>query len=219
MLEACGETDLDISRISVAVQGYGNVGSVSARLADRAGAKVVAVSDAHTGVYNPKGLSIPDLERWVSAHRWLDGYPEAETVSNTDVLELPVDVLIPAAVENQLRGDNAGKVKARIVVEGANGPTTMEADEIFADNGVLVVPDILANAGGVTASYFEWLQSRQQYLWSEDEVNAQLVRLMREAYVAVSTLARERKLSLRMAALFLAIGRVTEAKRRRGVFP
>jgi glutamate dehydrogenase (NAD(P)+) len=219
MLEACGETVLDISRISVAVQGYGNVGSVSARLADRAGAKVVAVSDAHTGVYNPKGLSIPDLERWVSAHRWLDGYPEAETVSNTDVLELPVDVLIPAAVENQLRGDNAGKVKARIVVEGANGPTTMEADEIFADNGVLVVPDILANAGGVTASYFEWLQSRQQYLWSEDEVNAQLVRLMREAYVAVSTLARERKLSLRMAALFLAIGRVTEAKRRRGVFP
>lgn len=219
MLEACRETQRDVTRQSVAIQGYGNVGSVSARLAARAGAKVVAVSDAHTGIFNPNGLSIPDVERWVSEHRWLDGYPEADTVTNEELLELPVDILIPAAVENQLRADNAGSVKARLVVEGANGPTTMEADVIFASNGVMVVPDILANAGGVTASYFEWLQSRQQYLWSEDQVNDQLVRLMKEAYVAVSALARDRNVSLRMAALFLGIGRVAEAKRRRGMFP
>jgi glutamate dehydrogenase (NAD(P)+) len=219
MLEACREIGIKPEGASVAVQGYGNVGSVSAHLAARAGTKVVAVSDAHTGVYNPGGLDLAAVDAWIVEHRWLDGFPGGDAVSNAEILELPVEILIPAAIENQLTESNAHRVSARLVVEGANGPTTMEADEILADAGTTVVPDILANAGGVTVSYFEWLQSRQQFLWSETEVNDQLVRLMKEAFAAVWSTAKERNVSLRMAALFLGIGRVTEAKRRRGIFP
>ncbi|MCA9825638.1 MAG: Glu/Leu/Phe/Val dehydrogenase [Dehalococcoidia bacterium] len=219
MLEALRMIDLDVAGTTVAVQGFGNVGSVSARLAARAGAKVVAVSDVHSGIYNPGGLSLPDVEAWVAEHRWLEGYPHADPISNTEILELLVDVLIPAAVENQITAENAPHVKARLIVEGANGPTTMEADEILASNDVLVVPDVVANAGGVTVSYFEWLQSRQQFMWSEDEVNSQLERLMKEAFASVAATSKERGVSLRMAALILGITRVAEAKRRRGVFP
>lgn len=182
-------------------------------------ATVVAVSDAQSGIYNPRGLSISDVEAWVAEHRWLEGYPGADRVTNEELLELPVDVLIPAAIENQLTGENAPRVKARLVVEGANGPTTMEADQVFADNGVLVVPDILANAGGVTASYFEWLQSREQFLWSEDEVSRQLESRMKEAFASVLATSQQHGVSMRLAALILGIGRVVEAKRRRGVFP
>jgi glutamate dehydrogenase (NAD(P)+) len=219
MLEACREIGIKPEGASVAVQGYGNVGSVSAHLSAQAGTKVVAVSDAHTGVYNPGGLDLAAVDAWIVEHRWLDGFPGGDAVSNAEILELPVEILIPAAIENQLTESNAHRVSARLVVEGANGPTTMEADEILADAGTTVVPDILANAGGVTVSYFEWLQSRQQFLWSETEVNDQLVRLMKEAFAAVWSTAKERNVSLRMAALFLGIGRVTEAKRRRGIFP
>jgi glutamate dehydrogenase (NAD(P)+) len=219
MLEACREIGIKPEGASVAVQGYGNVGSVSAHLAARAGTKVVAVSDAHTGAYNPGGLDLAAIDAWIVEHRWLVGFPGGDAVSNAEILELPVEILIPAAIENQLTESNAHRVSARLVVEGANGPTTMEADEILADAGTTVVPDILANAGGVTVSYFEWLQSRQQFLWSETEVNDQLVRLMKEAFAAVWSTAKERNVSLRMAALFLGIGRVTEAKRRRGIFP
>lgn len=219
MLEACREIGISPEGATVAVQGYGNVGSVSAHLSAKAGARVVAVSDGHTGVYNSNGLDLAEVDAWIAEHKWLDDFPSADPVSNSDLLELPVDILIPAAIENQLTAENAARVKARLVVEGANGPTTMEADQILADAGTLVVPDILANAGGVTVSYFEWLQSRQQFLWSENEVNDQLVRLMKEAFAAVWTTSREKDVSLRMAALFLGIGRVTEAKRRRGIFP
>ena len=219
MLEACKEIGISPGGASVAVQGYGNVGSVSAQLAAQAGTKVVAVSDARVGVYNPNGLDFAAIDAWIAEHRWLEGFPGGDVVSNSQVLELPVDILIPAAIENQITATNAGNVQARLVVEGANGPTTLEADQILTDAGTLVVPDILANAGGVTVSYFEWLQSRQQFLWSEKEVNDQLVRLMKEAFAAVWTTAKERGVSLRMAALFLGIGRVTEAKRRRGIFP
>ena len=219
MVEACRELGWSADSLRVAVQGFGNVGSTTALLAERTGAKVVAVSDAHTGIYNPDGLSIPKVEAWVAEHRWLEGYPEAEQVSNEGLLELPVDVLIPAAVENQITDANAARIRAKLVVEGANGPTTLEADRILEDNGVLVVPDVLANAGGVTVSYFEWLQSREQFFWSEDEVNTRLERLMKEAFAAVLATSREKQVTLRMAALILGISRVVEAKRRRGVFP
>ena len=219
MLAACRELSLNVQGAKVAIQGYGNVGSVSARLADKAGAHVVAVSDARSGLYNPKGLSFPEVDAWVREHRWLEGCPAGDTVTNSDLLELPVDILIPAAIENQLTGENAPRVKARLIVEAANGPTTLEADEVFEQNDVLVVPDVLANAGGVTVSYFEWLQSRQQLMWSENEVNTQLVSLMERAFGDVWATAQDQRVSLRMAALFLGIGRVAEAKRRRGVFP
>ncbi len=219
MLEACREIGINPEGATVAVQGYGNVGSVSAQLAAKAGTKVVAVSDGHIGTYNANGIDLVAVDEWIAKNKWLDGFPGGDPVTNSELLELPVQILIPAAIENQLTAANAARIKARLVVEGANGPTTMEADEIMSDAGTLVIPDILANAGGVTVSYFEWLQSRQQFLWSENEVNDQLVRLMKEAFAAVWTTAKERGVSLRMAALFLGIGRVAEAKRRRGIFP
>ncbi len=202
------------------MQGFGNVGSVAARLLAEQGAKVVAVSDVSGGVTNQQGLGIDDLRAyWRENGQRVSGYPQGDAISNDDLLALPVDVLVLAALENQLRGDNADRVRARIIAEGANGPTTPEADAILADKGILTIPDVLCNAGGVTVSYFEWVQGLQAHFWSEDEVNHQLERIMTNAYQTVMNEARRSHVHTRMAAQTLAIRRVADATRLRGIFP
>jgi glutamate dehydrogenase (NAD(P)+) len=219
MLEACRETGLALQGARVVVQGFGQVGGAAARIAVQHGAKLVALSDVSGGVYAPGGLELGEVDRWIAEHGQLKGLPGTAAVSNEELLELPCDVLIPAAVQNQLTGKNAGRVQAKLIVEGANGPTTLEADAVFAERGIVVVPDILANAGGVTVSYFEWVQGLQQFFWSEQEVNDRLIRLMQRASKDVWGMSRAKDVDLRTAALMRGIERVTEAKRRRGVFP
>ena len=201
------------------MQGYGNVGRAAAQIAAHLGARIVAVSDAKGGVYDAGGLDLRALDEWVAEHRFLEGYPGADAVSNSELLELPCEILIPAAVQNQITETNAHRVQCRVLVEGANGPTSLEADSILADRGIFVVPDILANAGGVTVSYFEWVQGLQQFFWSEEEVNTRLIDVMQRAFREVLAVAEHEKADLRTAALIRGIDRVKEAKRRRGVFP
>lgn len=219
VIEACRELSLDLEGARVVVQGFGQVGATAARIAAQIGAKIVAVSDFKGGVYNAAGLDVPALERFAAEHHHLAGFPGADFVANDAILELPCDILIPAAVQNQITGENADRLHCRMVVEGANGPTTLEADAILAERGILVVPDILANAGGVTVSYFEWVQGLQQFFWTEQEVNDRLITLMQRTFREVFALARAKGVNLRTAALMRGIGRVAEAKRRRGVFP
>jgi glutamate dehydrogenase (NAD(P)+) len=219
LAEACRERGLPIDDMTVAVQGYGQVGRASARIARRMGAQVVAVSDAHGGVHAPHGLDLDDVDRWVAEHRWLDDYPRAEHVTNAELLELPCQALVPAAIEHQITEANADRIQASIVVEGANGLTTLEADAILTERGVYVVPDILANAGGVTVSYFEWLQGMQHFFWSEEEVNTKLITLMQQAFRDVAGVAAAHRVDLRTAALIRGVGRIADAKRRRGIFP
>lgn len=213
----------DLRGITVAVQGFGNVGSVAALLLHQAGAKVVGVADISGGLYNPNGLNIPELVAYVarSPQPLIAGYsaPGVSSIPSEEILYLDVDVLIPAALEGQITERNAARVKARIIVEGANGPTTPEADLILEERGCLVVPDILANAGGVVVSYFEWVQNLQGFYWEEEETNARLARLMQRAFRDVWQMAQEKKVSLRLAALMLALSRVAEAIRLRGIFP
>lgn len=209
--------------ITVAVQGFGNVGSVAALLLHEAGAKVVGVADISGGLYNPNGLNIPELMEYVarSPKRLIAGYtaPGVSPIPADEVLTLDVDVLIPAALEGQITERNAKRIKAKVIVEGANGPTTPEADVILEERGRLVVPDILANAGGVVVSYFEWVQNLQYFYWDEAETNARLAQIMRRAFQDVWTMAQEKKVSLRIAAQMLALSRVAEAIRLRGIFP
>ncbi|HDI11149.1 MAG TPA: Glu/Leu/Phe/Val dehydrogenase [Candidatus Acetothermia bacterium] len=208
---------------TVAVQGFGNVGSVAALLLHQAGARVVGVSDVSGAFYCEQGLDIPELVEYAqhSPHRLLAGYsaPGVQEIPKEELLTLDVDVLIPAALEGQITEQNAGRIRARIVVEGANGPTTPEADVILEERGVTVVPDILANAGGVVVSYFEWVQNLQCFYWDEEETNARLARVMRRAFQEVWDYARHRETSLRIAALMLGIERVVQAIRLRGIFP
>jgi glutamate dehydrogenase (NAD(P)+) len=212
---------LAVEGARVVVQGFGNVGSVSARLLHEMGCKIVAVSDVFGGIYNPNGLNVPALFEYIqtSPSRTVVGFPESEPVSNTELLTLPCEILVPAALEGQLTEDNASQVKARIVVEAANGPTTPEADQIFRDRGVYLVPDILANAGGVTVSYFEWVQDRQAYFWSEADINQRLRDLMVNSYAQVHAISQREKVDLRTGAYLLAIGRVAEATKVRGIYP
>ncbi|KAB8143402.1 Glu/Leu/Phe/Val dehydrogenase [Chloroflexia bacterium SDU3-3] len=221
--ELAAEQGLEPSRLRVVVQGFGNVGGTAARLIQSLGCKVVAVSDASGGYYCAGGLDLAAMQAHVAAHprRLLEGYaaPGVERVSNAELLELPCDVLVPAALENQLTEQNASRIRARAIVEGANGPTTPGADAIFAERGITVVPDILANAGGVVVSYFEWVQGLQSFFWDEQDVNAKLERIMVGAYQQVSTLARERRIPLRMAAYLLAVRRVADATITRGIYP
>jgi glutamate dehydrogenase (NAD(P)+) len=219
MREACRHLGMPLEGARVAVQGFGQVGATTAHLAAHMGARVVAISDARSGLYAANGLDLAAVDRWIADHRFLDGCPGADPVTNADLLTLPCDVLVPAAIEHQLTEANADRVQARMVVEGANGPTTLEADAIFADRGVFVVPDILANAGGVTVSYFEWVQDLQHFIWSEEEVNSKLVTLMQRAFRDVLGVAEERRVDLRTAAMMRGVGRIAEAKRRRGIFP
>ena len=214
--EAAG---LSLQGATVVVQGYGEVGGTVARLMADLDALVVAVSSISGGIYNPKGLDLNTVDAWLKDHSGFEDYPDAEFVSNQELLELPCDILVPAAIQNQLTKANAAKLNCKMVVEGANGPTTTEADDILADRGIVVVPDILSNAGGVTVSYFEWVQGLQQFFWSEEEVNRRLIELMLSAYRDVQALSEKKNMTLRAAALMRGIERIKEAKRRRGVFP
>ena len=203
----------------VVVQGFGNVGGVAARLLWREGCVVVGVSDVKGGIWNPKGLDIRQLEAHVAATGGVSGFPDTEPISNTQILEQPCDILIPAAIGSQLREDNADRIKATIVAEGANGPTTPEADVILRDRGVTVIPDILANAGGVIVSYFEWVQGLQYYFWRESEITARLQEVMTRAFNRVWALATKEGVDLRTAALMEGIHRVAEGYKVRGLYP
>jgi glutamate dehydrogenase (NAD(P)+) len=217
--EASRHLSFDITGAKVAIQGFGNVGSVSARVLDEMGATIVAVGDSRGGIYNRSGLPIAD----VLAHKHRTGsvadFPEAEHVTNEDLLELPCDILIPAALVSQITASNAGRIKARIIGEAANGPSTPDADQILYDRGVFVIPDILAGAGGVTVSYFEWVQGLQEFFWNEREVNAQLERVMVNAFQSVLRIAQERRVHMRTAAYLLAVDRVARATTTRGIYP
>jgi glutamate dehydrogenase (NAD(P)+) len=217
--EAAKRYGTDISGASVAVQGFGKVGAIAAQLLRSAGARVVAVSDSSGGIYNQHGLDVEALMPFREDRMPLAQAQGGEQIDNEELLALPVDFLIPAALEGQLNAGNAADVRARFVVEGANGPTTPEADEILAANGVFLIPDILANAGGVIVSYFEWVQDLQFYFWEEDEVNERLHRVITRAFRDVTAMADERKVPLRDAAMMLGVSRVAEATRLRGIYP
>ena len=212
-----------LSDTTVAVQGYGNVGSAVAAILSQMGCKIVAVSDVSGGLFNPRGLDMASIDRHVAAHpaRLLEGYkaPGVETISNEDLLLLDVGVLIPAALEHQIRADNAAQVRAKMIVEGANGPTTREADEILNDRGLIVVPDILANAGGVVVSYLEWVQDLQGFFWDEARINHELGSIMMRSLNEVWDYGREQQVPLRLGAYMLAVHRVAAAIQARGVFP
>jgi len=219
-LEACRRQGIDPTTTTVAIQGFGNVSSVSAELLHAEGFKVVAVSDVYGGIYNPQGLDIPSLLGHVSSQGKVEGFLGAtQAITNSALLELPVTILIPAALENQLTMANAARIQARMVVEAANGPTTPEADDIFHQRGVTLIPDILANAGGVTVSYFEWVQDLQSFFWEEKEINGRLTKIMQSAYEQVDELAREHHTTLRMGAYCLAVKRVADATSVRGIYP
>jgi len=204
----------------VVIQGFGNVGSSAAKFFHEAGAKVVAVSDALNAVYNPKGLDIPLLlKHCVRREGTLPQYAEGEVMTNREMLELPCDFLVPAALGNQITSQNAARIRARVIIEGANGPTTPEADRILNEAGVFLVPDILANAGGVIVSYFEWVQDLQSFFWSEDEVNQRLERILIDAFDEVVRTAKTRKVDMRTAAYIIGVGRVADAIITRGIYP
>jgi glutamate dehydrogenase (NAD(P)+) len=217
--EAARVRGLAFADSRVAVQGFGNVGSVAAYLMHDQGCKVVAVSDVRGGIYNPDGLDPRSVLDYVKETGGVEGYPGSQAVSNTELLELPCDFLVPAAIEGQITRENAARIKAKIIVEGANGPTTPDADEILQERGVFVVPDILANAGGVIVSYFEWVQDLASYFWSEDEINERLERIMEQGFKGVAALAKEQEIDLRTSALLFAVRRVADALMTRGIYP
>ena len=216
--EALKRLRMPIEGTRVAVQGFGNVGSVAAQLMESLGMRVVAVSDKSGGIYNPKGLRIRDVLQHTRQRRFLSDYKEADHLSNEDLLTLDCEVLVPAAMENVISSHNAPAVKARIICEGANGPTTAGADRILEEKGVFVIPDILANAGGVTVSYFEWVQDRGGYFWDEDTVNQRLERIMVESFEEVAGMAGRHGINLRIGAYMLAIERVAAVHRLRGMY-
>ena len=203
----------------VAVQGFGNVGSISAKLLEEAGCTIVAVSEDYGGIYNPLGLSIKRVFEYRAREKTLRGFPGAQEIGNQDLLTVDCDLLVPAAIGNQLTSRNARDIKAKLIVEGANGPTTPEADEIFRERDIFLVPDILANAGGVTVSYFEWVQDLQSFFWSEHEVNQKLKAILSRAFGEVLKTKLEKKLDMRMAAYVQAVSRVAGATRERGLYP
>jgi glutamate dehydrogenase (NAD(P)+) len=203
----------------VVVQGFGNVGSVAARLLWREGAIIAGISDLEGGIWNPHGIDVAQLERHLAEAGTVVGFADTDRLTNQEILEQPCDVVIPAAVASQIREDNADRVKAHIVVEGANGPTTPEADAILRDRGVTVVPDVLANAGGVVVSYFEWVQGLQYYFWRESEITARLQEVMTRAFNRVWGVASKEGTDLRTAALMEGIRRVAEGYKIRGLYP
>ncbi len=217
--EAARRIGLSLEGARVAVQGLGNVGGVAARLFVQAGCRIVAVQDHAGTVYRDAGLDIPDLLTHVAQHGSVLGYTSTETLDSGKFWETPCDILVPAALEQQITAANAYSIQARMIIEGANGPTTPEADDILHDRGILVVPDVIANAGGVTVSYFEWVQDFSSFFWSEDEINARLVRIMREAFVAVWQTSEEHKVSLRTATFIIACTRMLQARELRGLYP
>jgi glutamate dehydrogenase (NAD(P)+) len=218
-LEALKHMGLDPQGVTVAVQGFGNVGSNSARLLHEQGCKVVTVSDVSGGIYDPKGLNIPDVLRYYQEHGTIKGFRQADNLSNQQLLTLPVTVLIPAALENQITVANAADVQARLIIEAANGPTTPEADEILKDKNIFLIPDILANAGGVTVSYFEWVQDLQNFFWSEEQINDRLHRIMRDSFSRVMHIKESQGVDMRMAAYIVAVETVANASNSRSIYP
>ena len=218
-IEAAKLTGLAVQGARVAVQGFGNVGGTAGKLFAEAGAIVVAVQD-HTGsIYNAKGFDVPALLEHVGNTGGVGGFKGGDKLKNDEFWSVDCDILIPAALEGQITAKNAGKIKAKMVIEGANGPTTPEADDILNDKGVLVLPDVIANAGGVTVSYFEWVQDFSSFFWTEDEINARLVRIMQEAFAGVWQVAQENKVSLRTATFIVACKRILHAREMRGLYP
>jgi len=216
--ESAKHLGFELKGSTVAVQGFGNVGSIGAELMHAEGAKILAATDWKGGVYNPKGLDMPALLGWAAEKKTVAGFPGSESITNDQLFALDVDILVPAALENQITATNAGSIKARMVIEGANGPTTPEAHHALHERGVFVVPDILANAGGVTTSYFEWVQNRHGYFWSEKEVNERLEVKMVQAYNAVLATAVKHNVDMRTAAYIVAINRVATVTRMRGMY-
>ncbi len=216
--ESARHLGFDLKGARVAVQGFGNVGSVAADLMAHHGAKIIAVTDWKSGVYNANGLDIPALIAYNQEHRTVDKFPGGELITNPELFKLDVDVLIPAALEEQITADNMRDIKAKLIVEGANGPTTPEAHKYLHEHGVFVVPDILANAGGVTVSYFEWVQDRHGYFWEEHEVNYRLEAKMVQAFNAVLETAQKYNVDMRVAAYIVAINRVATVTKMRGMY-
>jgi glutamate dehydrogenase (NAD(P)+) len=217
---AADTLNLDLSKSTAAVQGFGNVGSVAAYSLGRYGTKVIAVSDVKGGIYHAKGLDLFALEKHVAKTGGIAGFAGSEPITNEQLLLLPCDILVPAALERQITATNAGKIQCRILAEAANGPTTPEADEILNQRPeVFVVPDILCNAGGVIVSYFEWVQDLQSFFWGETEIADKLFRILESSWAQILRNSRKQKISMRLAALSTGVSRVYEAKKQRGLFP
>jgi glutamate dehydrogenase (NAD(P)+) len=218
-IEAANELGINLADKTAAVQGFGNVGSVAAKLLARTGCKIIAVSDVKGGIYSKKGLDIEKVMAYTRDHTHLQGYPDVEPITNEELLTLSCDILVPAALGGQITCENAPRIQASMIVEGANGPMTSEADKILNEKGVFIIPDILANAGGVVVSYFEWVQDIQAFFWHEKEINEKLKSIMRNAYNSVRRISLDKKVTNRQAALMLGIGRVAECARVRGLRP
>jgi glutamate dehydrogenase (NAD(P)+) len=203
----------------VAIQGFGNAGSIAATLLAAEGARIVAVSDSQGGIHNDAGLDPAKVAAWKREHGTVVGYRGSDEVTNQEILEVDCEILVPAALENQITRQNAPRIKAKVVAEAANGPTTPEADEILFDRGVFVIPDILCNAGGVTVSYFEWVQDMQSFFWTEDRINDSLKGIMDRAFGSVHEMAERYEVDMRTAAYMVAVARVAEATMLRGLYP
>jgi glutamate dehydrogenase (NAD(P)+) len=216
---ALEKLQLDTDEPTAAVQGFGNVGSITAKYLHQHGIKVVAVSDVQGGLYSPKGLDIPRLLSYVADRGTVAGFDDLDSIENKELLELDVDILVPAALANVITEHNAGRIKCKILAEGANGPVTPEADKILQDKGVFIIPGILANAGGVVVSYFEWVQDIQHLFWSEEQVNEKLIYLMGRAFEEVYQTSTSKKVDNRTAAMMIGVGRVASAKLLRGLYP
>ncbi len=219
IIDAAAHLGIDLGKATVVVQGFGNAGSIAAQLMEAEGSKVIAVSDTGGAIVKQDGLDIGKVIAWKKEHGTVVGFPGSTRISNAELLELECDVLIPAALENQITAANAANIKAKIVAEAANGPTTPEADEILYANGVFLIPDILANAGGVTVSYFEWVQDLNRDHWSEAVVNAKLKEIMDRSFAEVLAMQQNAKVNMRTAAYLLAVQRVADATALRGLYP
>jgi glutamate dehydrogenase (NAD(P)+) len=219
LLQASKVLNLPLPGARVAIQGFGNAGSIAATLLAAEGSTIVAVSDSSGGIHNPKGLDPAKVNAWKREHGTVVGFPGADVMSNAELLEVECEILVPAALENQITRHNASRVKARIVAEAANGPTTPEADDSLNDRGVFMIPDILCNAGGVTVSYFEWVQDMQSFFWTEDRINESLKGIMDRAFISVHEMADRRDVPMRTAAYMVAVNRVAEATTLRGLYP
>jgi glutamate dehydrogenase (NAD(P)+) len=219
ILEALDELKISPAGATAVVQGFGNVGSVTCQELYQRGLKIIAIGDRYGSIRNPKGIDIPGLVRHVAAGKMVKEFPGAEQIPSDELLTTPCTVLVPAALERVITDKNAGRLKCRVLAEGANGPTTPDADLILADSDIFIIPDVLCNAGGVTVSYFEWVQDIQQLMWSEEQVNEKLHELMRRAFHQVRSLALERQLTMRTAALSLGVQKIAKEKTRRGLYP
>jgi glutamate dehydrogenase (NAD(P)+) len=219
LLRWAAVTGTPLAGARVAIQGFGNAGSIAATLLAAEGATIIAVSDSQGGIHNPNGLDPSNVNSWKQEHGTVVGFPGADAVTNQEILEIECDILVPAALENQITRHNAPRIVAKVIAEAANGPTTPEADEILHDRGVFMIPDILCNAGGVTVSYFEWVQDMQSFFWTEERINESLKEIMDRAFEAVHEMSERHDVDMRTAAYMVAVARVAEATNLRGLYP